>query len=223
MPFLRRGGARTHELAFVDEGITNLPALLAGLRNNVEAHVLIPCAEGENLARRGGSAQIAQIARMVRGREDVAAIHIIAHGRPGAVCFTDSTFDLEAIGAARGDLADIGRALGESGVLNLWTCETAKGSEGRAFVSVLEEAVGAPVLASRVLIGSAAKGGIWDLDAQSNGTTEFFTAARAQAPLTASAIQTYEGVMATSVTGGTTLSKATNGTLTEYSGDTLAG
>ena len=58
------------EIAFIDRNVDDLTSLLAGIRPDVEAILLsdnepAPC----------------QMARAVRGREGLEAIHVIAHGR----------------------------------------------------------------------------------------------------------------------------------------------
>src|SRR5262249_30506441 len=65
------------------------------------------------------------------------------------------------------DLAAIGRALGVDGELRLWTCNTATGGAGEAFIGALARATGAVVVASSGLVGDAAIGGSWGLSAAS--------------------------------------------------------
>ena len=72
------------EIAFVDAGIPDFDAFVAGLRPNVEAIVLSP-------SRRAPD----QMAAVLRGRSGLDAVHIVAHGAPGALCFTSAALTLE--------------------------------------------------------------------------------------------------------------------------------
>ncbi|MGB6395702.1 MAG: DUF4347 domain-containing protein, partial [Bradyrhizobium sp.] len=76
--------ATRHEVAFIDPSISDLETFLAGLRPDVEAIVLDP-----------GAPAPAQMALALRGRSDLNAIHVVAHGRSGEVSFATSSLSLE--------------------------------------------------------------------------------------------------------------------------------
>ena len=76
------------------------------------------------------------------------------------------------------------------GDLRLWTCQTAQGERGQAFVAALSGIAGVEVAASTQLVGAEHKGGCWTLDSYSETVT-------ANAPLTLTGMETYDGVMAT--------------------------
>ena len=61
-----------HEIAFIDPAITDFDTLLSGLRPDVEAIVLSSVEPA-----------VAQMTRVLEGRTNLSAIHVIAHGRPG--------------------------------------------------------------------------------------------------------------------------------------------
>jgi hypothetical protein len=63
----------------------------------------------------GSDAAPRQMARALAGREDIEAIHIIAHGRAGEVSFGSGLLSLETLDAHEADLAAIGRALDVDG------------------------------------------------------------------------------------------------------------
>ena len=128
----------------------------------------------------------AQIATALKGRDDLHAIHIIAHGSAGEVRFGAGVLSRETLHDHAADLAEIGRALGRDGQLSLWSCETGQGKRGAAFVDALERATGADVAATVGLVGSAERGGRWELDS-----------GFAQAPLTLEGMAAYAGVMQT--------------------------
>ncbi len=168
----------TKEIVFIERNVTDPDALLAGMRPDVDA-VLLTDAEHA----------IVQIARAVQGRDDIAAIHIIAHGRAGEVRFAGGTLSVETLNDHRTDLAKIGQALGKGGELLLWSCHAGAGERGVSFITALAQMLGAAVAAATELIGAAVLGGCWALDKQVGAVT-------ARAPLTAQGMRGYTEVMA---------------------------
>src|SRR5262249_35464038 len=83
------------EIAFIDRNVDDLQTLLAGIRPDVEAILL----SNDEPAPR-------QMARAVSGREGLEAIHVIAHGRPGAVCFGAGVLSVETVAEHANDLAE---------------------------------------------------------------------------------------------------------------------
>src|SRR5262245_55953085 len=122
----------------------------------------------------------------VRGRKGFETIHVIAHGRAGEVGFAAGALSLESLAGYAADLGAIGRALGDHGELLLWSCDTAAGARGSAFLEALESATGAEVRAATGIIGSPLRGGKWRLDNSS----------AVAAPLTADGMASYAGVLA---------------------------
>ena len=165
----------SREIVFVDQNVSDLHSLLANLRPDVEPIVLTASERATT-----------QIATALKGRDDLHAIHIVAHGSAGEVRFEAGALSRETLDDHAADLAEIGRALGRDGQLNLWSCETGQGKRGAAFVEALERATGADVAATAGLVGSAARGGRWELDS-----------GFAQAPLTSEGMAAYAGVMST--------------------------
>src|SRR5262249_1020533 len=141
------------EVAFIDEGVPFIDELIAGLRPEVEPVIL-------NSAKNA----VAQIADALSGRTGLAAIHVIAHGRPGEVLCSSGPLSRANIIDHAHDLARIGQALASDGTLALWSCETGHAESGQFFVRMLAEVVGASVGASSELIGNIRLGGHWTLD-----------------------------------------------------------
>ena len=168
----------TRQIAFIDRNVDDLGTLLAGIRPEVEAILLsndqpAPC----------------QMACAVRGREGLEAIHVIAHGRAGQVGFAAGALSLESLAGYAVDLGAIGRALGDDGKLLLWSCETAVGARGSAFLEALESTTGAKVGAATGIIGSHLRGGNWQLDISLGSEA-------VGAPLTSDGIASYAGILA---------------------------
>src|SRR5437016_4686820 len=143
------------EIVFIDRGVDDLDTLLAGIRPDVEPILL----SNDEPAPR-------QMARAVQAREGLEAIHVIAHGRPGEVSFGAGALTLRLIDDDdAADLADVGRVLGEDGQLLFWSCHTGHGASGSAFVAALGHAIGRGVAAAIDLVGAAALGGRWEIEA----------------------------------------------------------
>ncbi|MBR1248006.1 DUF4347 domain-containing protein, partial [Bradyrhizobium sp. AUGA SZCCT0169] len=180
--------AHQSEFLFVDPAVPDLATLLSNLRPEVRAVVL---------DRGRPAAQ--QMAEALNGVARLDAIHVVAHGAPGQVIFSSDKWSLETLARDEGELATlerdarhlaaIGRALGGHGDLRLWSCETASGDAGEAFIEALGTAVGADVCASTSLVGAAALGGAWKISAS-------VSASRPLPPLTTDGAASYTGVLA---------------------------
>ena len=174
---MKKPMSHVREIAFIDPAVVDVPSLVAGLRPEVVPVLL------------GGELPAAQvIARTLRDYEDLDAIHIVAHGRPGDLSFSNGALTLSNIKQYATDLAAIGDALGPYGEVLLWSCHTGEGAGGRAFVRELSQIVGAPVAAATGLVGSALLGGNWELDTRSH---EFV----ARPPLTNTGAAEYNHVL----------------------------
>src|SRR5262245_53048377 len=100
---------QSREVLFVDPAISDLGTILGALRPGVDAIVL-------DSVRPPGR----QIATALECRNDLTAVHVIAHGAPGRVSFAAGEWSAETLAAESDDLAAIGRALGSDGDLRLW-------------------------------------------------------------------------------------------------------
>ncbi len=170
--------ARPSEILFVDPGVSDLDTILGNLRPEVQAIVL----DARWPATR-------QIAAALAGQEGLDAVHIVAHGAPGRVKFSAGEWSAATLKEAADDFAAIGRALAPDGELRLWSCKTASGDAGEAFIEALSEAVGAEVCASTSLVGAAALGGAWELSARASASMPL-------PPLTSDGVASYAGVLA---------------------------
>src|SRR5262245_15785483 len=132
----------SREIAFIDPNIAEFDTFVAGLRSELEAIVLSP-----------QSSAPAQIADMLTDRSDLDAIHIVAHGAPGVIGFSSGALTIETLKGHAENVRKIGDALAPHGELLLWSCHTAQGERGKAFVGALEYMVGASVGAATCLIG----------------------------------------------------------------------
>ncbi|MBI2717512.1 MAG: DUF4347 domain-containing protein [Rhizobiales bacterium] len=163
---------QVRSVAFVDSAIASFETIATGFADSVETIVLD--------SRR---AALAQIAGALAGRRELSAIHVFAHGSPGAVAFASGIVDAAHVAAAPALLAKVGKALSTEGTLQLWSCEVAGGDAGRDFVKALADGLGRSVAAASGKIGAAALGGSWTLDRP------------VASPLTAAAMAAFPGVL----------------------------
>src|SRR5262245_24712084 len=175
---IRDHAATLREISFIDRNVDDLETLLAGLRPELDPIFLSD-----------DEPALLQMSRLVRDWNGLEAIHVIAHGRAGEVSFSAGALCLESLAGHTADLRAIGQALSKDGKLLLWSCQTAAGAHGSAFVAALESTTGAAVRAATGTVGSQPLGGRWELDVNSGKETVV-------APLTAQGIAGYAGVLA---------------------------
>ena len=151
------------------------------------------------------------------------SVHIMAHGAPGRVSFAAGDWSSETLEDSAGDFAAIGRALDADGDLNLWSCLAGAGAEGADFIADLARATGADIAAADRLVGAAALGGGWELEARSHRAV-------ARPPLTGAGRMTYPGVLAdvndyvyVTGTAGTTAGHIAGGTYYIEAGGVVVG
>src|SRR5262245_51679287 len=148
-----------HELVFVDGAIADRDALVAGFvratgaDRPVDVVVLDPGGDG-----------ISQIGEALATRTGLTAVHILSHGRDGAIQLGSATLDAATLDARAEAISAWGSAFAGDGDLLLYGCDVADSIAGEAFVGELARATGADVAASDDLTGEAGLGGDWTLE-----------------------------------------------------------
>ncbi|MFZ1681829.1 MAG: Ig-like domain-containing protein [Rhizobiaceae bacterium] len=144
-------GAR---IVFVDAGLADSAALMAEIEDGAEVHVLDAGADG-----------VAQIAEILSGRADIAAIHILSHGEAGTLHLGNAALTAQSMrGEHADDLATIAAALSADADILIYGCDFAAGDAGQDALALLSAMTGADVAASEDLTGAAALGGDWELE-----------------------------------------------------------
>src|SRR3954451_2062266 len=143
------------DLVFVDSAVPDLARLIAGFKPHGELFVLSP--------DRDALQQIADT--LAQGPRGAVALHIVAHGAPGEIAFGNAVLCAATMPQHAALLAQIGALLASDADILLWSCDTARGAQGAAFLDALSEATGAHVAAATHRVGGAAHGGAWELDA----------------------------------------------------------
>ena len=111
------------------------------------------------------------ISRTLAELEEVAAIHLFAHGTDGAQRLGHATLDIAALDADAPGIARWGDALAEHGDILLYGCDVGTGSVGLRLIGELATLTGADVAASENRTGHAAANGDWALE-RSSGRIE---------------------------------------------------
>lgn len=143
-----------NEIYFVDAAVQDPAALFAAIPVGAEIVLLDASQDG-----------VEQIASVLDGRNDVDAIHILAHGEEGRLVLGDTVLNAESIlGEHSDDLASIGQALSSTGDILIYGCDF--GQDQTALVA-LADATGADVAASDDASGAAILGGNWSLEVTS--------------------------------------------------------
>jgi Domain of unknown function (DUF4347)/FG-GAP-like repeat len=142
-------------LLFVDAGVSDYQALVAGAQPGTEVYVLDRT-----------QAAIGQITDRLLGRTGISAINILSHGADGELDFASGTLNLANLSGHAGELQAWRAALAAGADILLYGCNVAADGVGQSFVNRMAELTGADVAASSDLTGSAALGGDWTLEYQ---------------------------------------------------------
>ena len=138
---------------FIDSAVPNPQNLLATLEEGTSVHWLDPKTDG-----------LHQIATTLAGFQQLETILIFAHGAPGAIQLGKLSLTEATLGRYAEELAAIGESLTPDGGVQFYACDLGQGQKGEAFVTALEEAIGAPCAAASTLVGHSDLGGNWSLD-----------------------------------------------------------
>ncbi|HEY2134633.1 MAG TPA: DUF4347 domain-containing protein, partial [Xanthobacteraceae bacterium] len=147
------------QIVFIDSRVPDIQDLLDGLAPGEKAFVIDAASDGLQ--------QIADILA-TNNLTDLSSISIVSHGESGALELGSSFVTDANLSGYSNTLAEIGAALAPGGNIQLYGCDVALGSGGQQFINDFSTLTGgAPVEAATHLVGAAALGGSWTLDAAS--------------------------------------------------------
>jgi len=114
---------------------------------------------------------------VLEGRNDIAAIHILSHGRSGTLDLGSTKLTAASMSGTHADaMQAIAHALSSDADILIYGCDFAAGVRGDTAVMLLSTLTGADVAASIDQTGAADKGGNWELEvATANIETETLT------------------------------------------------
>ena len=166
--------ARNDILYFIDDTISDINIITKALPLSAKVRIIASAEDGLN-----------QILTALTSEHDISALHLISHGRPGAIVLGNSVVDSADLASRPEVYVAIGQALAADADLLIYGCNVGVGEEGLAFLAELSGLTGANVAASETLTGAAHLGGDWALDVRLG---------RVQAPVLS--IPSYAGVLA---------------------------
>ena len=140
-------------IAFIDSALPDGETLRNGIKLGTEAITLDAARDG-----------LEQITAALASRSNIKSIHIISHGRPASLQLGAIDLNLTNLKKYASQLQQWSRSLAESAEILLYGCEVAAGDAGANFVQQISQLTKAKIAASRSPVGSAAKGGDWQLD-----------------------------------------------------------
>jgi hypothetical protein len=154
--------APPQRIVFIDSNVPDIQDLLRGLEPDEQAFVLDPSSDGLD--------QIADILA-ANNLTNLSSISIVSHGASGEIELGSSTITGANLATHSHALAEIGAALMPGGAIQLYGCDVAQAPAGQQFIDNFSTFAGGVVVdASTQVVGSAAYGGTWALDASSIDT-----------------------------------------------------
>ncbi|NEO75228.1 MAG: DUF4347 domain-containing protein [Moorea sp. SIO4G3] len=147
-------------IVFIDSGVDDYQSLVNGTVPEAEVIVLDSTQDG-----------VEEITKVLEGRTDITAIHIISHGSPGCLYLGNSQLSLDTLNHYGAQLKTwiASTSLTQEGKFTsipilLYGCNVAAGDAGMEFVEKLHYLTGAEIAASTKPTGSGALGGDWELE-----------------------------------------------------------
>lgn len=107
---------------------------------------------------------LAQMAQWAATHNGFHSIHIISHGRNGALILGDMVLDHAMLQARAADFQTLGKALKADGDLLLYGCDIGNGHEGLAFLRQISTLTGANIAASNNATGGQDVEADWSLE-----------------------------------------------------------
>jgi len=149
------------ELVIVDPSVPDYETLLAGMQliGSEEAELRIVILDPQ----RSG---IEQVSETLSSQSGLDAIHLITHGRDGAIQIGGDTLDRARLQSEPEAFIKWGGALTADGDILIYGCDVAATAEGEALIDALAQATGADIAASVDLTGHKSLGGDWELEYQ---------------------------------------------------------
>ncbi|MCG8564329.1 MAG: DUF4347 domain-containing protein, partial [Desulfobacterales bacterium] len=145
------------ELILINGDVSEFDTLVQGLmsRDGALAEVVILDGDQDGLA---------QVTDILSTQSDLSAIHIISHGRAGAVELGNTELTQAVIQQNPWAFSAWANALSETGDILFYGCNLAENESGKEFIQAVAQATGADIAASQDLTGHGTLGGDWDLE-----------------------------------------------------------
>ncbi|MGB7325280.1 MAG: carbohydrate-binding domain-containing protein [Rubripirellula sp.] len=141
------------QIVFVDPSIDDISQLADGLSADHELVLLQADQDG-----------LDQITQVLSHRNNVASIHIVAHGRAGQIQLGNQLVDSEVIQQRQASLRGWSRSLTDTADILIYGCETGADEIGLNLIDRIAKLTGADVAASTDKTGSESLDGNWVLE-----------------------------------------------------------
>lgn len=158
------------QLIFIDPTVSDRDLLIKDIPKHIKAVFL-----------EADSDAISQITTILQQYKNLDALHIVTHGAPGQLIFSNSILNALTLEQYQAQLASWSKAMSAEADILLYGCETGKGAEGQQFLQKLNYFTSCNVAASSTPVGYAHDGEQWSLE-QTSGyiSTSVFVAPQAQ-------------------------------------------
>jgi glucose/arabinose dehydrogenase len=164
-------------LLFIDRGVKDYAGLAIAAAAGTEVIFLDSYIDG-----------ISQISEVLAGRQNIASLQIVSHGRSGGIQLGNTFYTLQSLSDRQTELQSWAGALVIDADILLYGCNIAADESGLQFIQTLSNFTGADIAASNDLTGNSAFGGDWDLEIE-------IGAIHAQLAFQSAALQLYEGTL----------------------------
>ena len=184
------------QIVFIDSTVEDYQSLAQSAEPGKEVFILDAAGDG-----------VEQITRLLASCTNISAIHIVSHGDSGSLQLGAIQLNSNNLDVYASQFQQWKNALIPNADILLYGCNVAAKTEGKNFISRLNQLTGADIAASKTLTGSAALGGDWDLEV---------TIGSIETPLAFSqdAIAAYASVLTTINVNSTADTIAVDGTIT---------
>ncbi|MEP0916501.1 DUF4347 domain-containing protein [Leptolyngbya sp. DQ-M1] len=144
---------RASSLVVIDPTVPNYQQLAAGIQPDTHVLILDPAQDA-----------IAQITQALLGQTGISSLHLVSHGRSGAIQLGETWLDRTALDRYQSDFQQWAKSLTEDADILIYGCDVAQGDAGRALITQFSRLTGADISASDDLTGNAALNGDWTLE-----------------------------------------------------------
>lgn len=168
---------KTKSIVFVDASIEAPLQLAAGIALDAETLILPPDVDG-----------VAYITATLQAHPTATEVFVVAHGAPGRLSLGNAELSLSTLPQYR-DRLQQWTAQTAIQDIHFYGCRVAAGDAGAEFLAAIHTLTHANIAASTHVLGHAARGGDWTLDA-------FWGEVERRQLLTAAAAAAYPGTLA---------------------------
>lgn len=140
-------------IVMVDSTLEDLDQLLSSVEPTAEIVLLDPQRHF-----------VEQVSAVLEGRDGVDSLHLVTHGKPGALILGEQTIDARELKARHATVQQWRAALTADADILLYGCHSAAGAQGQELMSMLVNLTGADVAASTDRTGASSAGGDWQLE-----------------------------------------------------------